>query len=94
MPIACFDLLRGLCRDNWRNDLNGDLWGPKMMLELIFLDRDCEAGCNTLLVYYPKYPLMCEICAVAICDSGYCLNQKGETCPKVSKVVENHAFSE
>ena len=41
------------------------------MLELIFLDRDCEAGCNTLLIYYPKYPLMCEICAVAICDSGY-----------------------
>ena len=21
--------------------------------------------------YYPKYPLMCEIFAVAICDSGY-----------------------
>ena len=25
---------------------------------------------------------------------SYCLNQKDETCPKVSKVVENHAFSE
>ena len=58
-------------RDDWSNDLNGDPWGPKMMLELIFLDKDCEAGRNTLLVYYPKYPLMCEICAVAICDSGY-----------------------
>ena len=71
MPVACYDLLRGHCRDNWRNDLNGDLWGPKMMLELIFLDKDCEAGRNTLLVYYPKYPLMCEIYAVAIYDSGY-----------------------
>ena len=71
MPVACYDLLRGLCRDNWRNDLNGDLWGPKMMLELISLHKDCEAGRNTLLAYYPKYPLMCEICAVAICDSGF-----------------------
>ena len=35
------------------------------------LDRDCEAGRNTLLVCYPKYPLMCEICAVAICDRGF-----------------------
>ncbi len=70
MPVACYDLLRGLCRDNWRNDLNGDLWGPKMMLELISLHKDCEAGRNTLLAYYPKYPLLCEICAVAICDRG------------------------
>ena len=57
--------------DDWSNDLNGDPWGPKTMLELIFLDKDCEAGRNTLLVYYPKYPLICEIYAVAICDSGY-----------------------
>ena len=71
MPVACYDLLRSLCGDDWSNDLNGDPWGPKMMLELIFLERDCEAGRNTLLAYYPKYPLMCEICAVAICDSGY-----------------------
>ena len=60
-----------LFKDDWSNDLNGDLWGPKMMLELIFLDKDCEAGRNTLLVYYPKYPLLCEICAVAICDRGF-----------------------
>ena len=71
MPVACYDLLRGLCRDNWRNDLNGDLWGPKMMLELISLHKDCEAGRNTLLAYYPKYLLLCEICAVAICDRGF-----------------------
>ena len=71
MPVACYDLLRNDCRDNWSNGLNGGLWGPNMMLELIFLNKDCEAGRNTLLAYYPKYPLLCEICAVAICDRGF-----------------------
>ena len=56
------------------------------MLELISLHKDCEAGRNTLLAYYPKYPLMCEICAVAICDSGC-----SETCTFpldcISKIV-------
>ena len=64
-------MIRSSMSDDWSNDLNGDPWGPKTMLELIFLDKDCEAGRNTLLVYYPKYPLICEIYAVAICDSGY-----------------------
>ena len=81
MPVACYDLLRNDCRDNWSNDLNGDLWGPKMMLELFFLNKDCEAGRNTLLAYYPKYPLLCEICAVAICDRGF---SEERTIPRVN----------
>ena len=49
------------------------VWWYRWRVKMRWLKiRQCGvARRNTLLVYYPKYPLMCEICAVAICDSGY-----------------------
>ena len=46
-------------------------WVSIQVITSIISTKDCEAGRNPLLLYYPKYPLMCEMCAVVICDNGF-----------------------
>ena len=82
MPVACYDLLRNPCEEK---EVQASFWGPIGLHSGHFsnyLDKDREAGRNTLLAYYPKYPLLCEICAVAICDRGF---SEERTLPRIKK---------